>query len=136
MVKNPSLNPLFKELQSSLLSNQFAVEVPSLQLIGTCHFTESKDDILCKELYKNSYNSFLMQFSDRILTIKKDNNQPLHEFHFESDKYPLQSSHLHICSSDTYFCAISIFSVKHFVVEYNVYGINKNYSLIKRYFAA
>ena len=133
MVRNPLLNQLFKGLQESLLNNKFAVEIPSLQLIGRCKFTEYKDDVLCEEVYANSYNSFLMQFSERVLIIRKPNRTFLHEFSFKQDKYPLQSSHVHLCGNDTYFCAISILSVTQLIMEYNVYGQRKDYTLIKQY---
>jgi hypothetical protein len=102
--------------------------------MGKCSFVQSGADICCTELYNNSYNSFLMNFSNGILTIKKGDNQPLHEFSFESDEYPLYSSHYHLCGCDTYFCTISIYSEVEFILHYTVYGISKHYTLIKRYY--
>jgi hypothetical protein len=133
LVKNLSSNQLFKGLQKSLQNNQFSVEIPSLKIIGRCKFTESKDDLLCEEFYENSYNSFLMRFSEKVLIITKPNRTFLHEFSFKSNQYPLHSSHVHICGNDTYFCAISILSAKQFIIEYNVYGLHKNYSITKQY---
>jgi hypothetical protein len=134
LVKNLLSNQLFKELQNSFLKNNFIVTIPTLQLIGECKFIKTEDDILCKELYKNSYNSFFMEFLDSMLVIKKPNKDILHKFYFKEDKYPLQSSHMHLCGSDTYSCTISIFSINAWRLEYIIYGSGKNYSLIKQYY--
>lgn len=132
LVENCSLKLLLNNLK--IEGQQFKIEIPTLRMEGKCNFTQLQDEVLCQELYKDSYSDFVMSLSKNRLTFKRRDNQPLHEFKFNGTGYPMVAHNMYFCGQDTYYCEMTIFSHMEFQLEYNVNGPRKNYTFIKRYY--
>jgi hypothetical protein len=68
---------------------------------------------------------------DNLFLIERNDGSALYEFTLQNtNTFPIEMTHEHICKNDIYYCHFIIESYNKFQIRYHVSGCKKNYKII------
>ena len=135
-------NMIFKMLKyfQGKWSFERSISKPALRARGKATFTElSKDTLSYYECGTYTVDEIMYDFFQKrvfscdgvALYIYKRDNSLLHKFELDRRQAfcPVTLKHDHVCGKDLYSCTLIFNTEKSFSINYQIFGINKDYEI-------